>query len=170
MEYSDEEKRMTERRVVTIDQLHNIKDQLDVLTEQVDEIDSKLSTHIDSNKIDMTQTQSSFVEVKAQLTEVKNKVDEIETSLPARIMIVENNLATIRDHQITITPKIDDIYDIISVWRGFSRAMGWISDNVKTILVIVSVVGALSTGGVYIVDYAKTRIKIVPAETTFVQP
>ena len=158
---------MPERRAATIDQLHDIKDQLDSLTDQVEEIDSKLSAHIELNKDDVIQTQSSFIQVKEQLTEVKNKVNEIETSLPARILIVEDNLATIREHQTQITPKVDDIYEIIAAWRGFSKAIGWISENLSRLFWIFTTVATIGTGGYYLVEYFRGRFVITPIEVGY---
>lgn len=164
---------MPERRSdtrVTIDQLHDIKNRLESLTQQVDDIDLKLSSHIELNKSDVMQAQSSFMEVKQQLTEVKSKVDEIETSLPARILLVEDNLATIRSHQTEITPKVNDIYEIISVWRGFSKAMGWIGDNVSKIVWIFTAIAAIGTGGYYIVEYVRGNFKVVPVKVSYQIP
>lgn len=166
-------KKMADRRTATVDQLNEIKLKLESVSNQVTEIDVKLETQINLSEIEHKEIKHDFNELRVKLQEAKSKIDSFDL-LPLRISTVEENFAQFKAIQETQTPKVDDMYEIISSWRGFSKVIGWISENVKKITVVGSTVTIFVGGGYYGYDTLTHKFAIVPvvesAQTTPASP
>lgn len=201
---------LADRRAIQQEQLVDIKN-------QIEELDHKISGHIDAENNDIEYVKVEFKNITKKvedlthrLEEVKIKVSNIENSLPVRMDKYEKNqeaadeklnkleihteqilahyahlsenvkellkykeqnreehgimVKALEQNTLSINedlgPKVNKMFDIITVWEGFSRGVGWIADNAKKISAIILLVGSLLGGMSWTAHYLQSNFII----------
>lgn len=137
-----------------------LKEQLNGVRGKIVNIESSIPPRLDTyekTQADFEQVQKlllikhealeeSISMIDAQFNELKTK-NEI---LGAQVnQILSNQDQNSSEHvQIfagmnEIKPKIDEIWDIMTAWKGFNKMVGWISENAKKITLILALLASL---------------------------
>lgn len=153
-----------------ITKIEELKIQMSEVRTKLTLLENSLPVRMDVYEVNQKKLIDKHASMETSMDVMIKQYDELkENHLDLTEKVNELLLAKLEnktEHQVLINqlndakPKVDEIYEILLVWKGFSKMISWISENAKKVSAIIALVVSLVGGGSMLVHYVQSNFII----------